>query len=110
MHTVHACKVCWGPVQVVEWVLGGVRTEWQSPAFQAALASPAAFIAHYIDLHADAAGHAEVPLSPFAAATSILACSSRQCYCISHVAASDGLDIAPTVLSLHLCFTNVMLM
>lgn len=46
--------------QVVEWVLGGVRTEWQSPAFQAALASPAAFIAHYIDLHADAAGHAEV--------------------------------------------------
>ncbi|KAL3150212.1 hypothetical protein ABBQ32_000071 [Trebouxia sp. C0010 RCD-2024] len=46
--------------QVVEWVLAGVRTEWQSSAFQAALDSPAAFISHYFDLHADAAGHAEV--------------------------------------------------
>lgn len=48
--------------QVVEWVLGGVRTEWQSPAFQAALDSPAAFVSHYISLHADAAGQPEVCL------------------------------------------------
>lgn len=46
--------------QVVEWVLGGVRTEWQSTAFQAALDSPAAFVSHYISLHADAAGQPEV--------------------------------------------------
>lgn len=46
--------------QVVEWVLGGVRTEWQSPAFQAALDSPGAFVSHYISLHADAAGQPEV--------------------------------------------------
>ncbi len=48
--------------QVVEWVLGGVRTEWQSSAFQAALDSPAAFVSHYISLHADAAGQPEVCL------------------------------------------------
>ncbi len=48
--------------QVVEWVLGGVRTEWQSTAFQAALDSPAAFVSHYISLHADAAGQPEVCL------------------------------------------------
>ena len=47
-------------VQVVEWVLGGVRSEWQSSAFQAAVASPAAFVAHYTSLHSDAAGHVEV--------------------------------------------------
>ena len=49
--------------QVVEWVLGGVRTEWQSPAFQAALDSPGAFVSHYISLHADAAGQPEVCLN-----------------------------------------------
>ena len=51
----------WGYlVQVVEWVLGGVRTEWQSPAFQAGVDSPAAFIGHYFNLHADAGGNVEV--------------------------------------------------
>ena len=43
-------------------MLGGVRTEWQSSAFQAALDSPAAFVSHYISLHADAAGQPEVCL------------------------------------------------
>lgn len=37
-------------VQVVEWVLAGVRSEWQSPAFQAALDSPSAFVRHYMGL------------------------------------------------------------
>lgn len=45
---------------MVEWVLGGVRTEWQSPAFQAGIDSPSAFIGHYFNLHADAGGNAEV--------------------------------------------------
>lgn len=47
-------------MQVVEWVLGGVRTEWQSPSFQAGIDSPAAFIGHYFNLHADANGTVEV--------------------------------------------------
>lgn len=47
-------------VQVVEWVLAGVRSEWQSQPFQAGMDSPAAFISHYINLHADAIGHVEV--------------------------------------------------
>ncbi len=47
-------------MQVVEWVLGGVRTEWHSSSFQAAVGSPAAFMNHYISLHSDAAGHPEV--------------------------------------------------
>ena len=46
---------------MVEWVLGGVRSDWQAAAFQATLASPDAFAAHYIDLHQDAAGDPEVP-------------------------------------------------
>ena len=46
---------------MVEWVLGGVRSDWQAAAFQATLASPDAFAAHYIDLHQDAAGNPEVP-------------------------------------------------
>ncbi len=61
----HTCKVYLTFVvfgQVVEWVLGGVRTEWQSSAFQAALDSPAVFVSHYISLHADAAGQPEVCL------------------------------------------------
>lgn len=41
-------------------MLGGVRTEWQSPAFQVGVDSPAAFIGHYFNLHADAGGNAEV--------------------------------------------------
>lgn len=49
--------------QVVEWVLGGVRTGWQSSAFQTALDGPAAFVSHYISLHADAAGQPEVCVS-----------------------------------------------
>ena len=51
-----------GVMQVVEWVMAGVRTEWQSAAFQAALASPATFITHYVNLHIDAGGHAEVQM------------------------------------------------
>ena len=47
-------------VQVVEWVLGGVRSDWQAASFQATLASPEAFAAHYIDPHTDAAGNPEV--------------------------------------------------
>ena len=47
-------------MQVVEWVLAGVRTEWQSSPFQASLDTAPAFIAHFINLHADAGGHVEV--------------------------------------------------
>lgn len=49
-------------MQVVEWVLGGVRSEWQSASFQAAVNSPAAFVAQFIDMHSDAAGGPEVRL------------------------------------------------
>ena len=42
--------------QVVEWVLAGVRAEWASPAWQAHLASPEAFIQQYVPVVADGAG------------------------------------------------------
>ena len=45
--------------QVVEWVLAPVRARWQSPAWQAALASPAAFFAAYMPLSRSDAGFAE---------------------------------------------------
>lgn len=45
--------------QVVEWVLAPVRARWQSPAWQAALASPAAFFAAYMPLSRSGAGFAE---------------------------------------------------
>lgn len=45
--------------QVVEWVLAPVRARWQAPAWQAALGSPAAFMAAYMPLAATGAGFAE---------------------------------------------------
>ena len=49
-----------GPEQlqasVLEWVLGGVRAEWASPAWQAHLASPQIFMQHYTPITPDSAG------------------------------------------------------
>lgn len=42
--------------QVVEWVLAGVRAEWASPAWQAHLASPQAFLQRYVTAVPDSAG------------------------------------------------------
>ena len=42
--------LCYVQMQVVEWVLAGVRTEWQSPSFQAGLSTPAAFVDQYMSL------------------------------------------------------------
>ncbi|GAB4816646.1 hypothetical protein N2152v2_003692 [Parachlorella kessleri] len=53
-----------GPQQlqlsVVEWVLSPVRADWAQPVFQATLASPQAFITHYLPLEADPAGGYQV--------------------------------------------------
>lgn len=69
-------------MQVVEWVLGGVRTEWQSPAFQAGVDSPAAFIGHYFNLHADANGNVEVQTwQKHSAAVSAADCSTGVAAC-----------------------------
>jgi exportin-5 len=38
---------------VVEWALAPVRAAWAAPVWQAALASPQAFIAHYMPVEAD---------------------------------------------------------
>ncbi|KAK9833279.1 hypothetical protein WJX81_002345 [Elliptochloris bilobata] len=46
--------------QVVEWVLAPVRARWQSPAWQATLGSPAAFLAAHMPLAGISAGFAEV--------------------------------------------------
>lgn len=43
-------------LQVVEWVLAPVRAEWASPAWQAHLASPEAFIQQYTPVNPDGAG------------------------------------------------------
>ncbi len=45
---------------MVEWVLAPVRARWQSPAWQATLGSPAAFMASYMPLVAAGASFAEV--------------------------------------------------
>ena len=41
-------------------MLSPVRTDWAQPAFQATLASPQAFITHYLPLEADPAGGYQV--------------------------------------------------
>lgn len=48
--------------QVVEWVLAPVRAEWASPAWQAHLASPEAFIQQYTPVQPDGAGGWQVRL------------------------------------------------
>lgn len=49
-----------GPEQlqasVLEWVLAPVRGEWATPAWQAHLASPQAFMLHYTPVVPDGAG------------------------------------------------------
>jgi len=52
---------------VVEWVLAPVRAHWTSQAWQAALMSPAAFLAAYMPLAAAGAGFAEARSRPPAA-------------------------------------------
>ena len=49
-------------VQVVEWVLGSVRSAWTAPAWQQHVASPAAFLKHYMPVERSLQGAAEVLL------------------------------------------------
>lgn len=49
-------------VSVLEWTLADVRAEWASPAWQAHLASPEAFIQQYTHASPDGAGGWQVRL------------------------------------------------
>ena len=60
--------------QVVGWVLSGVRQEWLSPAWQAHLASPQAFMQHYTPVLPDGAGGWQVRAVGGASAADGLGC------------------------------------
>ena len=47
-------------MQVVEWVLGSVRSAWTAPEWQQHVASPAAFLKHYMPVERSPQGTAEV--------------------------------------------------
>ena len=52
-------------MQVVEWVLGSVRSTWTAPEWGQHVASPAAFLAHYMPVEQSPQGVAEVLLAHF---------------------------------------------
>ena len=47
-------------VQVVEWVLGSVRSAWTDPEWRQHVASPAAFLKHYMPVECSPQSSAEV--------------------------------------------------